>query len=164
MLSAGTAASWVSSSFRSVARADLGFAVGQAEDEVAEANLLDQDAAQIAQQGGRTLLQEAESLPMRALHELRAAGLQHDGHVGHEVAHHARQLETGFGRQLAAARKLHVRHHGQQVVAVFHHLRAPRPRSWRQSRILGRARMRTSLWATLMPSLSRRRDWLMSSV
>ena len=36
---------------------------------------------------------------LRAIHELGAAGLQHDRHIGHDVAHHARQLEAGFGRQ-----------------------------------------------------------------
>src|ERR1017187_6105861 len=101
---------------------DLGLAVGEAEDEVAEARLVHQHAPQIAQQGRRALLQEAKALVEGALHELGAAGLQHDGHIRHDAANHARQLESGFRRERLIARKFHIRHQDRKVVAILHDL------------------------------------------
>src|ERR1019366_7795740 len=101
---------------------DLGFAVGEAEDEVAEARLVHQHAPQIAQQGRRALLQEAKPLFVGARHELGAAGLQHDGYIRHDAANHARQLEAGFRRERMIARKFHIRHHAEQVIPVLQHL------------------------------------------
>ena len=122
MLSAGTAASCVSSAFKSLARADLGLAVGQAKDKVAETDLSVRMRRKSPSNVGERFCRKPKPCVVGALHELGAAGLQHDGHIGHDVADHARQLEAGFGRELAAAGKLHVRHDRQQVLAIHDRL------------------------------------------
>ena len=67
-------------------------------------------------------MQKGKFFAVRTFHELGSAGLQHNGNVRHGIANHACQLEAGLGRNLAAARKFHVRHHAQQVLTILHHL------------------------------------------
>ena len=105
-----------------VSRAPHLRAIRMMKHEIAEAHFLRQNAAQIAEQRGRALLQKSKAFAVRPLAELGAAGLQHDGNVGNRLAHHARQFETCFGSQFPAARKLHIRNNSQQVLAILQHL------------------------------------------
>jgi len=152
MLSAGTMCSNLTSAFRSAARPPPCRRAGRntkSPSENCSVRILRKSSKRV----GRSACAGTRSLrPWRGL-VLRAAGLQHDGHVGNQLANHMRQLETGRRLQLAAASELHVRDDaGADSPCTSRPVRR-RPHNRNRAAAWAGARKRSSLCATLMPSL-----------
>ena len=92
--------------------------VGQAEDEIAESEVIGENAAQVFQQRGRALAQERVAFSVGAWAKFCATGLQNHGNVRHEALDHARQFEAGLGAELAFPGEFHIGHHCEEIVAV----------------------------------------------
>ena len=115
--SSGTVASFSSRPRRSRRAADLG-AVGGAEDEVAEAEVLEHDVAQLLEEEGRPLQQEVGAEAAGEHLVLGARGVQDDRHVREHPAHVAREVGPGLRVLAAAPRELDVGDDAEHVVAV----------------------------------------------
>ena len=93
--------------------------VGQAEDEVAEAEVLDHETPQVVEEDRRALQEERGPGRDREGLVFLAEGLQHDGHVAHLSPHGPGKVEPGLAGPSAVARELDVRDDAEDLLAVL---------------------------------------------
>ena len=150
MLSAGTVLQLLFQFVQIFRAADFA-CIGQAKYEVAKAELLGQIFG-----ASLSIALASACAGTNSLRHARAGGTRCGWFAGRRArpapgSYHAREFKTGLGTELALHGKFDVRYETEEIVAILLH-QAAASSKFELSRILGRACMRTSLCATLMPS------------
>ena len=114
-LSAGTVCSCASSEFMSLARATSAPS-GIRKIKSPNAHCCVSSRRKSRKKCRRPLLQKRESLRIRPRPVLRVTRMQHNRHIRHRLANHMRQFKSRILIRRPAPRKLHIRHHRQQVL------------------------------------------------
>ena len=93
--------------------------VGQAEDEVAEPEVLDHEAPKVVEEDRRAFQEERGAGGDRERLVLPAEGLEHDGHVAHLPPHGPREVEPRLGEPHTVPRELDVRNDAEDLLPVL---------------------------------------------